>query len=74
MYDIQFTDQEIESLKFKKILRQNLISKDIVLCNKIDEFCNKYKVSFSESVYIIVNKIQTEVLCLNCQQTKIQKV
>jgi hypothetical protein len=70
LYDAKFDNDEIEFLKSKKIVRNNLIKYNPILVNKIDEFSNKYDLVFNESIYIITNNIKLEVVCENCKLVK----
>lgn len=69
-YDIILSVEEIDFLKSKKIVRNNIINYKKDLVDKLDVCCEIYNLSFGELIYIIINKIEKEPKCLNCNINK----
>jgi hypothetical protein len=70
VYNIDLSVEEIDFLKSKKIVRNNIINYKKDLVSKLDEYCEIYNLSFGELIYIIINKIEKEPKCLNCNINK----
>lgn len=70
VYNVDLSVEEIDFLKSKKIVRNNIINYKKDLVNKLDEYCELYNLSFSELIYIIINKIEKEPRCINCNINK----
>lgn len=66
IYNIELSLDEIDFLKSKKIVRNNIINYKKDLVDKLDVYCEIYNLSFNELIYIVINKIEIEPKCLNC--------
>ena len=69
-YDFNFNLDELNFLKSRKIVRNNLINKNPNLLEKIDNYSKKYCVNFNEVVYLCINNITREVICQECYKNK----
>ncbi len=58
-------EKELDILKSKKIVRDNLLRYNKMLVEKLDSICDQQNISFSEAVFININKIAIP-LCANC--------
>lgn len=60
-YDIILSVEEIDFLKSKKIVRNNIINYKKDLVDKLDVCCEIYNLSFGELIYII--KVNSNLVC-----------
>jgi hypothetical protein len=70
VYNTNLSLDEINFLKSKKIVRNNIINYKKDLVDKLDNYCEIYNLSFNELIYIIINKIEFEPKCLNCNSIR----
>lgn len=68
---IEFNKEELDLLRSKKIVRNNLISYNLELVQKLDLYCLENNTSFSESIYLIINNLLVNK-CANCKINKTQ--
>jgi hypothetical protein len=66
---MNFEKEELELLRSKKIVRKNLLSYSKKLVEKLDFISKEKKISFSESVYLVINDMNI-IYCANCNLNK----
>lgn len=68
---MEFSERELDLLRSKKIVRNNLINYNYKLVEKLDFLSNENNMGFSETVYMVINNFDIGI-CANCIINKTQ--
>jgi hypothetical protein len=71
-YNFNFTNKDLDFLRSKKIVRNNILKSNPIVTSKIDSYVSKYNIKFNEVVYLSINNINNEQICPNCKSVKLK--